>query len=708
MKLRSKNFSSRSVLVALLSTLAVIPSSSQVQPPVIKGGVDEVLLDIVVRDKKGKPITDLKPPDVTVVDNGVKQKITSFRLVRGAEAITQAGDTTKLDPLRQIRLVTLAFEAINEPDQRKMAQTAALDLISGEQGANVFYSVVMLNTRLLVLQPFTKDKDALAAAVNRATTGQGLAKLVSESDSIKTELRRTIGQGQDANLLADGGAAAGQTSSNGPPSDPTKAVLTKVLLDMLRMDDAVVSRNSRMSISALAALVRGQQAMPGRKSVLYFAQGLFVTPELDVMFRNLMSMANRTNVTFYAVDTRGVMTQSQNSMAAMRLNGAARASAITILRTEGAISKEEMTASDDAEISARANVQIPLRDLAESTGGFLISDSNDLRGPLRHINEEINSYYEVTYSPGIGKYDGTFRKLAVDSSRKGLVVHARNGYFALPPEARASGLQTFEMPLLEAISSGRLSSDVGYRVGVVSLQPKDEGTEASVLVEVPLSGLQPKALNVHFTALVLVKNSAGEVVQKLSRDRSFKVTAEQLKLGNFLDKMTMTLAPGKYTAESAVMDLESGKIGMNRSEFSIAGKSKGVAISSLTLVRSYTPNAKDLDPAEPFQFQGGSIMPTLNANIQRTKDAALRVFFTIYQDPSIPSKPAVVIDFVQAGKSLTKVPLPLPDADAQGRIPYVMTIPAGSIPPGQYEVFATVRQGEGAAQSKIAVKIDAM
>ncbi|MEO8130964.1 MAG: hypothetical protein ABI822_27950, partial [Bryobacteraceae bacterium] len=407
------------------------------------------------------------------------------------------------------------------------------------------------------------------------------------------------------------------------------------------------------------------------------------------------------------------MTQSQNALASMRLNGAARASAITILRTEGAVSKEEMTASDDAEISARANVQIPLRDLAESTGGFLISDSNDLRGPLRHINEEINSYYEVTFSPAIEKYDGTFRKLAVESGRKSLVIHARNGYFALPPEARASGLQTFEVPLLEAISSGKLSSDVAYHAGVVAMQPNKDGTEVSVLVELPLSGLRSKGgpgntLNVHFTVLVLVKNSGGEVVEKFSRDRSFKVTADQLKMGHFLDKMTITLAPGKYKIESAVMDLESAKVGMSRSEFAIADKSKGVAISSLALVRSYTPNVKDLDPEDPFQFQGGSITPTLDTAIQRTKNAVLRVFFTVYQDSSIPAKPAVVINFVQNGKSLSKVPLPLPDADAQGRIPYVMTIPAGSIPPGQYEVFATVRQGDGAAQSKIAVKIDAM
>ncbi len=714
-KLKSNNLGRNSLLFALLPALLVIPPHAvqgQTPGPVLKGGVDEVLFDIVVRDKKGKPIVDLKPGDVTVIDNGVKQKLTSFRLVHGTEVITAAGAMTKLDPLRQIRLVTLAFEAISEVDQRKTARAAALDLISGDQGANVYYSVVMLNTRLLALQPFTNDKDALARAIDRATTGLAIGKLASESDAIKDALRRTVGppQGGDANLLAAAGDAAGQSAANGAPVDPTKAVLAGILLDMLRLDEAVSSRNARMSIEALSALVRGQQALPGRKSILYFAQGMYVTQELDVMFRNLMSLSNRTNVTFYAVDTRGVTTQSQNAGATSKLAGAARASATTVTRTSGAVTKGEVMVFDDAEASARTNVQVPLRDLAESTGGFLVSDSNDLRGPLRHINEEINSYYEITFNPGIEKYDGSFRKLSVDAARKGLVIHARNGYFALPPEARASGLQSFEVPLLEAISSGKSSAGVAFRAGVVTLQSKAEGTDVSVLVEVPLAGLQPKAdgntLNVRFDILALVKNSAGEVVQKLSRDRSFKVTADQLKMGNFVDKITTAIAVGKYTLESAVMDRESGKLGTSRTEFTVSPKAAGVAISSLAMVRSYTPNAKGLDAADPFQFQSGSITPTLNASVQRSKDAALRLFFTVYQDPAIPSKPTVSIEFLQAGKSLTKVPMPLPDADAQGRIPYVMTIPAAAIPPGTYEVLATAKQGDTAAESRITVKIE--
>ncbi len=123
-------------------------------------------------------------------------------------------------------------------------------------------------------------------------------------------------------------------------------------------------------------------------------------------------------------------------------------------------------------------------------------------------------------------------------------------------------------------------------------------------------------------------------------------------------------------------------------------------------MRSYTPNAKGLDPDDPFQFQGGSITPTLDLTVKKGPNAVLRLFFTVYQDASVHTAPTVEIEFLQAGKSLTKVPMQLPAADAQGRIPYLMTIPAESIPAGSYEVRATARQGAATAVSGTMILIE--
>ena len=296
-----------------------------------------------------------------------------------------------------------------------------------------------------------------------------------------------------------------------------------------------------------------------------------------------------------------------------------------------------------------------------------------MRAPLRRVNEEIAAYYEVSYTPGIQNYDGSFRKVSVSTTRKDVVIHARNGYFALPPEARAAGLQTFELPLLKVISDGKLSGDVKYRAGAVLLQPKPQGTDLSILMEdaparIAAAKIQGKTtLDVHCSFAALVKNASGEVVEKVTRDRSFQVTPDQLKIGNLLDKTTLTVPPGKYTLESAVMDRQGGKVGSQRVPFEVAATKPGVAISSLAAMRSYTPNAKGLDANEPFQFQGGAITPTLDPAVKKAPGAMLRLFFTVYKDTSISGDAAVEVEFLQNGKSLTKVPMQLPPADARGR-----------------------------------------
>lgn len=707
------------ILSALIVAMALPALPQTDSPAAIKSNVNEVLLDLVVRDKKGKPITDLTPEELTITDNGAKQTILSFRQVRGSEAISATGASTPLDPLRQIRLVTLVFEPIdpNAPDQRRLARSAAIDLVKGDQGTNVFYSVVVIATKPLVLQQFTKDRDLLTKAIERATEGISAPKLSSESDAITAQLKIDLGvqsgdAAQNTSLLSNATqtAAAGVPAGGGSGAGDAaiQKALAATMLDMLRMDQSAMAQGSRLSVFALKALVDGLRQMPGRKSIMYFSSGLYIPPELDYPFRNLMASANRDNVTFYSVDCRGVMTGSQNASAMSQLNSGARASNASTSANSGGATTSEIMAADTIETAGRNNVQLELRDLAESTGGFLIGDSNDLRAPLRRVNEEISSYYEVAYNPGITNFDGSFRKLGVSTSRKDLVIHARSGYFALPAEARAAGLAPFELPLLKAISDGKVSTEVEYRAGAVQLQPAKDGTNVIVLVEVPMHALEATkgtgTLDVHCSFAALVKDAAGQVVQKITRDRSFKVTEDQHKGGNFLDRSEFLLAPGKYTLDSALMDENSQKVGVQHVEFTIAPKN-GVGISTLLPIRSGAPNAK-IDPNEPFQFQGNVLTPTMDMVVKKVPNAMLRLFFAVYQDSAISAKPAVVIEFMKDGQTLQKVPMELPAADSAGRIPYLMTIPAAAIPDGTYQIRATATQGSSSAASSATLRFE--
>lgn len=708
------------VLSAAAFAQTAQPPAPAAQPPAIKTRVEEVLLDIIVRDKKGKPITDIGPDDLIIQDNGVRQKITSFRLVQGTEAINQQGARTALDPLRQIRLVTLAFEDMGN-EQRQIARRAAADLIKGEQGTNVFYSVVAIMGRLQILQPFTADKEALRKAVERATSGVSSSQLTTESERIKGQLRDTLrqatGQADQAAALRalDTGAnvnpqAAGAGGALGNQALNLK--LVQVSLDMLRMD-AAMNENSRLSLAALQSLVSGLAPLPGRKSILYFTWGIFVPPHLDEPFRSLLSMANRANVTFYSVDTNGVMTWSQNSSSNNQMAQAARGSADTVTKI-GAVTVDQVMAADRAETSMRNNTQNALRNLAESTGGFLIGDSNDLRTPLRQVNEEISSYYEVTYNPGVMNYDGSFRRVKVETDRKNAVLHARNGYFALPPDLRSAGLQPFELPLLKVLSEQTLPRDLDFRAGLVRFRSTAQGVSTAVLIEVPIGNLtfredkEKNQFSARLSLVALIKDSSGAVVQKFTRDLPLQGTLDKLagvKSGNFIYKEMLSLPAGRYTLEAAVIDRETNRTSATRGSYELNG-GKGVGISSISLVRTYQPNAKDLDPDDPFQFQGGRITPTLSPAIKAEKGAALSMFFVVYPDSANSAKPAVEIEYLKDGQVVGKGSLELPAPDAQGRIPYVMSSDASAMPPGDYTIQATVKQGQETARDKTSIKVE--
>src|SRR5438876_11538346 len=98
-----------SLLVTWAVFLAAIPGQSQDKKQtksddqdVIKITSNLVSLDVIVKDKKGKPVTDLKAEDFTVSENGVPQKIEFFDSTLSSLGVTgqstDAAASTKQKP----------------------------------------------------------------------------------------------------------------------------------------------------------------------------------------------------------------------------------------------------------------------------------------------------------------------------------------------------------------------------------------------------------------------------------------------------------------------------------------------------------------------------------------------------------------------------------------------------------------------------------
>src|SRR5262245_13629757 len=444
------------------------------QGATVRIGSEEVLLDIVARDKKGRPITDLKADEIEVYEDGVKQQINSFRkvektdLTEGAGAsndaagnaagaqphnVAGAAPGNTVDPLRQINLVTMVFERLNN-EGRLLARDAAREFLKSELRRNVMVAVFALDQRLQVLQQFTNDGAKLNAAVDRAT-GAASSQFAAQSEAIQRELENLLRA--QANL--ESASSAAQSAGGGAIGQAAvEARLAEITTNILRQtDDAQREQQGSSSVFSLLSLIRGQQRLAGRKTVLYFSEGFQLTPNLAPVFRNAISAANRANVSFYAIDARGLQTARQTDAARESLTAAARANEQQ-LRSRGgqAVTPEQIKAMDNAESSILKNAQENLASLAESTGGFLVANTNDLRAPMRRVATELSSYYEISYVPQVREDDGKFRAVAVKTSREDVVLQTRSGYFALPPnEGVGPNLLAFEAPLLPALGSAK-------------------------------------------------------------------------------------------------------------------------------------------------------------------------------------------------------------------------------------------------------------
>src|SRR5881275_1082952 len=104
--------------------------------------------------------------------------------------------------------------------------------------------------------------------------------------------------------------------------------MAQMVLQMLQSEQTnAVKDAGRVNIFALLDAVKEQYRLPGRKTILYFREGGFVIPQgMEEPFNNVISIANRSNVSFYAVDARGLSTTALNTEAMSSLNSAGRSS----------------------------------------------------------------------------------------------------------------------------------------------------------------------------------------------------------------------------------------------------------------------------------------------------------------------------------------------------------------------------------------------
>lgn len=693
------------------------PAAASGQNPSFKAAAEETVLDVVVRDKKGRLVTDLKQSDFSVTDNGEAKTIRSFRVVEGTEAISSSGGRAQLDPLRQLRLITLVFQG-GDQNAKRLARDAAMDLIKDELAQNVYISVMAIDHRLQAIQSFTNDRELLKKAIARATAS--VTDYTSDTLQVRTDLQTMLGvmQGGDPSatgqvnaLAATAASASGPSAANSNGANAAMAQLMLVTLQNAQADET--TDYSRQSVFSLLDLVKEQYLLPGRKTILYFSTGFAITQSTEDPFKYVVSTANRFNVSFYAVDINGLTTWSTTSMANDALHNAGAASASNVTSSGAGITTTQARAADMALDAGKRDTQNNMQMLAEETGGVLIANTNDFKTPIRKVTEDMQSYYEITYDPQIQKYDGSFRKVLVKTDIANLRVQSRAGYFALPPNLTQGGqmLVSYEVPLLQALDTPTLKNDLAFESAVMHFR-MGNAEKCEVVMDIPVGDFafeenkQAGYYDGKLAYVAVVKDASGQVVKKFRQEVPLRVTPDKLEaykaVSHFIYNESLDLPPGQYTLETAVLDMTSQKLSARKAGFTVPAPSDKLALSSVALIRSTKAQDASTKSDDPLLMSGKVITPTVNPVLKKSDYNAIAFYLTIYPDKKSAEKPKLVMVFSKDGQLLGKADAPeLGEPDAQGRIQYVANAPASALPTGKWEIHFLAQQGQESADEAV-------
>jgi VWFA-related protein len=671
--------------------------------PVFRTGTTAVLLDIVVRDNRGRPVRDLRQDEITVLEDGIPRDVKSFRLIEGtpgaeaAAAPPQAG-VAQPDPLRRITLVSLVFDHLSQ-NGRKLAQAAAQDFLKRSMPPGQWVAVFTLDNRLHMQHGFSRDTATLLAAVDRASTAvrEEAAPLPASS----REYGQTPNQGLKSLETAAIVDAAGRDSA---AQDPIAEQFRQTIQRMQSLAETVeTSQRGHATFYPLMALAKAQAGLEGRKAILFFSEGLQVPTSVEEAFKAAISEANRANVSIYTVDARGLDGNRDLAAAGAALDRAGRVSQGAMAkRGAGGTSMEEVQNDDLVLSSFRVNTQASLRELAEDTGGVMIANTNNLGKGLDRITTDLASYYEIAYVPQTGEADGKFRKIEVKVARKGVDVTSRSGYFALPA-TDAAPLMPYELPLLAAAVTTPSPNAFDFQAGAFRFHDTPRGRQFTFVAEVPIAALavqedkRAKRYYLNVTVMALVKDAKGTVVERLSNAYPLEGPLENLpalQRGNVIFKRQIWLGPGRYTLSAVVRDQTANKTSVRQLPLRVFEPSPGITVSTAAVVKRIDKAADQADPVEdPFRSGPMRIAPSLSTPISKAANHQISAFVVLYPDRAMTDAPSLTIEFAQGSTVVGRSSPTLDAPDGSGRITCVATFPADGFAPGTYELRAIARQG---------------
>jgi len=495
-------------VIALLLGLP-LAGAAQATPDqtVIRAGTHIVLVNVVAKDKHGKPVADLTRDDFVLRDNGQEQKIGLFALEEAGETATAVGSSlgrltfTNRPAVRTAAVSAFLFDELNTKlTDQEFAKKAFLRYLR-ELPADSRVAVFVLGDSLALLHDFSEDMASLVAAIekhkNRVNSEVDAATAPPASSNSLTGDQKTTAQWDSflqsssqpyvdyaETVRATRTAAALETIAGHLEGIGGRKTLIwisggfPIQLGLHNSVDSIPQGNANARQGGGAGRQGGgkgggkgggrsgggsSNSVGSNSSTAALATTEL--PGTGLSFESGVARAiralNEADVAVYPVDARGVTV------------------AAAFQADRSSIGKRSQPAK--AFLGPDFNYET-LETLAGETGGQAFHHINDLSAAIREAAGDARVSYSLAFSPPSGSLDDSYHRLEVTVKRPDVKLRYRPGYVAARDGAVAPSLA-------EAIANPVAMAGIGF---TVHLDPVDGGYKASVTIDARDITLEPK------------------------------------------------------------------------------------------------------------------------------------------------------------------------------------------------------------------------
>jgi VWFA-related protein len=525
-----------------------------------------VLVDVVVKDSNGKPVPGLKADDFELLEDGQPQKIISF-----AHDSAPPQSAINADPGDASDFVTnqkdkalappamIVLDLLNTaPADRMSAREALAKFVQQKMRRGETVALFVLGHKLELLQDFSRDPQAVAAAVAGSQRALGAP-----------EIRREAAQ-------------AAYTSSDMGGEDALSAKMADLARAISQNEKEVQAHRaiSRVNdtLAAMRSLARFGARHPGRKSLVWLSSGfpfyLFTDMGLtgfETELRQTSNLLASAQVAVYPVDARGlaVIGERDPQDRARTINMVDPKEKVYRLSTESISSesrgRSRLTENSYLEAAFDFNQsQDTMKEVADLTGGTAYMNRNDIDVAIAQALDDNRDTYTLGYYPLKKDFNNRFRRIKVRLKNREASLRYRKGYYA-------TGFSVESKVSTDLISALENDPTVSPQIPLISrVNPNAPLANTPFKVE-----LFVKGGHIHYTDVsaksaafldfaVVALSPNGTPIARTFRRGELKFNKDGLaraERAGFTYSLPVNLPAGEYRLRAGVRDSFTGRIG---------------------------------------------------------------------------------------------------------------------------------------------------